>query len=514
MTGAARKLLAAFLLTALTLGSAALYLRLNTVRIVVYHTNDIHGWIMPHGAPKPERSWFSRFRRKQGPEGGMAALAALLGRSPKGYLLVDSGDFLTGTPEVDLSRGDAAIDCMNQLGVQACEIGNHDFDQGQANLRRLSELAKFPFLCANLEDDATAAPPDYVRPYMLRDIGGLRVAIIGLITADTPRETLPGNVKGLYFEPEADALRKTVREVRQAGAKVVIVASHVGFEGEKVLADRIVGVDLILGGHTHAGFTRPYRDPRNGTLIVHNRSELRTVTRTELLVWKRNGRILDWSYRLISLAPARQGEDPAMKAIVERYRARVAPEMDAPIGVASAPLDRKGPETTVGDWQTDILRWYTKSDIAFQNLGGIRADLPAGPVTPRRIYEMEPFPDTLVTLELTGEQVRSVLERAAPGVLQFSGLRAVYDLSPPAGGRVAEATVDGRPLDPGRGYRVALNSFLAAGGDGFDEFLEGRNRRDSGILLRDLFLQFVKKYSPVSSKIDGRIAVSSRAPGR
>jgi 2',3'-cyclic-nucleotide 2'-phosphodiesterase (5'-nucleotidase family) len=447
----------------------------------------------------------------------MAALASLLKRSPKGYLLVDSGDFLTGTPEVDLTGGDAAVECMNAIGVQACAVGNHDFDQGRDNLARLAKLAKFPLLSANLSETATASPPAFVQPFVIRDAGGIKVAVIGLVTSKMEQLTFPENIRGLSFEREEDALRRAVREARLQGAKVVIVAAHVGLEppgaedreGEKFLADRVAGIQLILGGHSHSGLEEPYHDPRSGTLIVHNRSELRTVTRTTLRVWKKTGRIFSWSYKLIPLSPGRQGEDPEMKARVEAYRARIAPEMDAPIGNTVMTLDRSGPETLLGNWQTDILRWWTKADLAFQNIGGIRADLPEGLITPRRIYAMSPFQNTVVTMELTGAQVRSLLEHSvagAPGLLQVSGLRVVYDRSKPAGSRAVEITVSGQPLDDRRTYRAATNNFLAEGGDGFRAFLEGSRVIDRGVLLRELYAQFVRRYSPVSAKLDGRIS--------
>lgn len=503
-----KKTLIAFLLTLFLALGAAFYIFENTVRIVVYHTNDIHGWMMPQKIKEKE---------KEKLVGGFAVLASYLKDKPRGYLLIDSGDFFQGTPEGDLTRGDSVLECMNALGYTAVALGNHEYDLGEENVKRLSRLAKFPFLSANTFDAKTKKGVPYAKPYILKEINGAKVAIIGLTTSNMKNLVFPKNIAGLHFEREVDTLKRVVEEVKKQGAQVILVAAHVGietkesppdFEGEKFLAANVPGIHLILGGHSHFGLESPYQDEKNNTLIAHNRSGLKTVTRTMLRVWKKSGKLFTSRYQLIPLEVEKYGEDSEVKKIVESYQKKVGEKLDVVIGESKMVLDRKGIETLLGNWQTDVMRKFAKTDIAFHNIGGIRADLPEGKLTLRHMYLLSPFGNTVVKMELTGAQIKEILEHSISGrqgVLQVSGIKMVFDKSRPQGERVVEVIVNGKPLEMKKFYRVATNNFVAAGGDGYSTFKFGRKILDTFVTMLENEIEYVKKHSPISAKIEGRI---------
>jgi 2',3'-cyclic-nucleotide 2'-phosphodiesterase (5'-nucleotidase family) len=202
--------------------------------------------------------------------------------------------------------------------------------------------------------------------------------------------------------------------------------------------------------------------------------------------------------------------EPDVSRIVEGYQARLAGEFRRVVGTAEVDLVRNGDaESNVGNLLCDAARTATGADVAFMNAHGIRADLPRGEITMEQVYTVLPFENTLVTVELSGKGILSALERSATlesGMLQVSGMKMRVDLSRPKGGRVSDALIGGAPLDPKRRYRVALNDFLAAGGDRFDSFREGSGAVPGGN-FRDAVLDYLRTRSPVRPRVEGRIIV-------
>jgi 5'-nucleotidase len=204
--------------------------------------------------------------------------------------------------------------------------------------------------------------------------------------------------------------------------------------------------------------------------------------------------------------------DSAWVARVARWNANVEPIAAEVIGDAATALHRRRPESTIGDFICDAMRADVTADIAFQNPGGMRADLDAGPITKGDVYSVMPFDNTIVTMELSGAQVKLALEQSLRGdrVTQVSGVRYRYDPSRPALDRIVELTLaDGSPLDPQKSYVVAVNNFMASGGDQYDALGQGKNRNDTGRLIRDAMYSHVAalkaKGQPLDVRTDGRI---------
>ena len=199
----------------------------------------------------------------------------------------------------------------------------------------------------------------------------------------------------------------------------------------------------------------------------------------------------------------------------KKYTEDITEEMAKVIGSSRGFLpiwlkedERKNGELALGNWQTDVMREWAEANFAFQNIGGIRASIPEGKVTLRNIWELSPFGNTLVTMDLTGKQIKEILENSVSGRfgrMQVSGLRVIFSSEKPKGNRIMNIIVDGGEIDEEKTYKVVTNNFLAKGGDNYETFKEGENIEDTGILLRDVEIDYIKKNSPISAKIEKRI---------
>jgi 5'-nucleotidase/UDP-sugar diphosphatase len=478
----------------------------------ILYLNDFHGYAEPHRtAGSPETV------------GGIAHLAAEVNRLRVGQptLLLSAGDMIQGNQWANLFQGESVVRMMNVLRFDALVVGNHEFDFGVEILKRRIGEAAFPVLGANVE-----GLPE-IRPYVLKEIEGWKVLIIGVVTEDTPVMTHPRNVKGLAFRSPENSIRE-ILTARAAEADVVIVLSHLGLPADRKLARNVKGIHLIVGGHTHTRIEQPMKV--NGTWIVQAWEHGKVLGCLDLNITK--GQIQPVKGGLIDIKPGK-GSVAEIAALVEKYSLRVKAELDEEIGEALVDLEGQGArrqETNLGDLLTDILRMETGSDLAVLNGGGIRTDIPKGPIQVKTVLDVLPFNNFPVVLRLSGKDITEVLEQGLSDLeghggkfLQVSGLRLVYRKSAPVGSRVQEIWINGQPLDQDREYVLATNDFLAAGGDGFSVFKRafpdeasrpdwkpesGTGRvvlYDRGRTIQELVISYIKKQKKVTASTEGRI---------
>lgn len=479
----------------LIVASAALYFfRFDpaAAKITIFHTNDVHGHILPSGDA-----------------GGSAVLSNYLKAQKSPYLLLDAGDVFQGTPEGDLTGGEVPIRIMNELGYDAMTLGNHEFDKGQKQLKKLIEISNFSVLGANVIDKRTKQIVKWLEPYYIKEIYGVKIGILGLVTSAMPYITMPEVRRGLEFETEIDAAKKYMPELKQK-CDIVIALTHMGVESDVLLAKNVDGIDAIVGGHTHSFLNKPVII--NKTAIVQAGASGKCVGKLTLKI--KNKKVERIKYDLIPLSKNKYGENEEIKKLIEILIGGLSKTMETVIGSSSQKLSHtlgalgKNGELPLGNWQADVFRKTTNSAVAFHNIGGIRSDLPEGKITLRHIYELSPFGNTIYTMKLTGAQIKEILENSVSGkfgMLQISGLKFKYDRNKKEGERVVEIIVGSKPISPKKYYSVATNSFIAKGGDGFDTFKKGKDIRDTGIIDRDSQIGWLKKYSPVISKIEDRI---------
>jgi 5'-nucleotidase/UDP-sugar diphosphatase len=456
-----------------------------------------------------------------------------------GFLLLDAGDIFQGTPVGTLTKGEAIIHAMNMLGYDALGIGNHEYDEGVENLRQLSKIAKFPFLSANTIDSKTGKTADYVKPYVIKEVKGLKVAITGLTTADTPISAFPKNVENLKFLPVGPVMEKYVKEAREKGADLVIGLVHMGIpydpeegwreieerkqRGEKKewrlnameLAHQVPGIDLMFCGHIEKGYREPWEDPSHHTLLFQNYGRFTGLGQVTLEVDRETKSISGYSLPAVDGSLITLFEDEfcplnVMCVKVDSLIAEAEKGMDEPVGQTLTRLHRGDAATNLmGHVTVDAMRERTGADFAFTNLGGVRAEISEGEITPRDIFNVLPFGNRVVVINMTGEFLKTVMEWRIKGLragVIMSGARIVFNRSRPDFDRITTFEIGGETLDPKKNYQVATTDYIAQGNIGL-EILKTVPQEDiyyTGVMVRSMVGSYIKKNSPLDPRIDGR----------
>lgn len=431
-------------------------------RAVILHTNDFHGKVHPRGEVGGIRGLDQMVR----------AVRTEVGADR--VLLLDAGDWFQGTPEGNVPKGKMIVDLFSAMKVDAAAVGNHDLDFGEDNLKELITRAKFPVVSSNLVDEA-GETRSYVKPYVMLEAGGIRFGVVGLLTPDT-KNIVPRSVAAnLSFAALADSVRKWIPRMRAEGAECIVVLSHSGVDAEKKLASEVDGIDLVVGGHSHTLLDVPWV-AENGTVVVQAGSYGAHLGRME--VTRREGGGFQITGRPHPVRMSTTGS-PEIEAVFEEYASRVAgPVIDKVIGESPATLakpKRKLPfphSSALGNWLCKTLLDATGKSIAIHNKGGVRADIPVGGVTRRVLFEVSPFGNRVAVCRFKGETLAAIIDRGfaeSNRRLEMVGIDVQWSL---IDGRPQVDTifVNGSELDPDAVYEVATNSYLAEGGDNWDEF--------------------------------------------
>jgi 5'-nucleotidase len=520
------------------------------VTLTILGTNDVHGELLPDelsGGLTTFSGYVLAVRAARADDGGAV-------------LLIDAGDMWQGTLESNLEEGAPVVEVYNALGYTAATIGNHEFDFGpigelatptgpdddpRGALRQRIGEAEFPVLNANIVDSATGDLVDWanVTPSILTEAAGVKVGIIGLITANALRATIAANGIGLEIAPLADAVIREATALRAQGADVVIVTAHAGsdctefgdpldlsscnLDGEIVqVANALPAglVDHIIAGHVHRGIAHVI----NGIAVTSSYSNTYAFDRVDFSINRQTGKIVDrkifapqincpawflannecaWTSNDSEvIRPATYEGRPvqAMTSVVEiaeRAKAFAAAIKAESLGVTlDTPLDLTGnPESSLGNLFTDAVLDRADADIAIHNVsGGIRAILPAGELTFGRVFEMFPFDNRTAIIELSGAELRQVMSAQAKRQKRrvgFSGMRVFINCDD-AATNIEMVLSDGRVIADDDRLRVLANDFLAMGGDGIltpAMPTDGFEYEDDAVLTRDLLVQWFKE---------------------
>jgi 5'-nucleotidase/UDP-sugar diphosphatase len=478
-------------------------------RIQLLHTDDIHGHLDADIVQSANAS--STFRA-----GGMAQLAgqvaAFRARAPERTLLVDAGDAWQGTFISNANKGEAVTKAMNLMRYDALAIGNHEFDWGQEVLAQRAKDAAFPFLAANVIEIKTGASPSYLKPFAVRDLGITRVGIIGLTNPGSATIVKATSVAGLQFQPAADSLRPLIGEV-QKQADIVIVAAHIGALDAAQLARDIPGIDVIVAAHDHLPTQTARLEGR--TTIVDAGAYTQYLGRLEIVVDRATRKMKDAVRGGVLTAIAANPSvkpDPEIARLVDERRADAEKYTSRVVGRSTEPLNNIREETGFGNLITDAFVEYGrqqgwKTDVAFYNMAGVRASFPPGELRFGQLYEALPFSNTVVNVDLTGENLREVIDRAVcvTGRLHMAGVVVSYRFDGGTPSCVRSIIVGGAPLDPARTYHVATIDYLLLGGDGHTTFKRGTNVIYGDVEV-DVVAAYITSHSPVSPKVEGRLA--------
>jgi 5'-nucleotidase len=490
--------------------------------------NDLHGNLQPPiGSSARVQLGGGKMEENAGGAAYLARHVDLLREKQRHSVLLSTGDSLGASPLPSaLFHDEPTVEVLNAMGVRASVVGNHEFDEGLAELRRIEhggchptdgcqfrtsyEGTDFPFLGANVTFES--GKPAF-QPFSIQRRGGVKIGVIGVTLQDLPDVVTPTAVAGLEFTDEVAAINRTSRLLQRMGVKAQVVLMHQGDEtsgtggpnscelGEERLAQQIASrasarVDAFFAGHTHQAENCVVIDPAGRPRpLIQGLSFGRLVSVVDLTISTRTKDVIRSRTKAENVIVTRAVEpDPEVQAIVERAETQSAPLGNRPVGSITADVVRApaaSGESPLGNVIADAQLAATADNgaqIAMTNPGGIRADLVAvsskagegdGVVTYGEAYAVQPFGNVLQTITLTGAQLDAVLEQqwqegGVVRILQISdSLNYTWSTSAPTGSKVSDITVAGQPVDPAASYRVTVNNFLAAGGDGFTVFADG-----------------------------------------
>jgi 2',3'-cyclic-nucleotide 2'-phosphodiesterase (5'-nucleotidase family) len=475
----------------------------NYKKIDILSTNDFHGNV------------------RGGYEAGAANFAAVIDyykkQNPEGTILVSGGDSYQGTPVSTLNHGAPVIELFNYLGYTASAIGNHEFDWGQDILAEITHKADYKFVAANLYNKNTDQVVDYAKPYIITEVNGVKVGIIGISTPDTLTSVMPTNIENLEFRDPAIVINKVAPKLRAAGADLIIVLSHMPgntdwttgeVSGELIeVAKEVDGIDGMIGGHSHDTVTATV----NGIPIVEAYKHGRRIGHLSYFVNTETDEVvtIEPTTHAVRKTKLNISLDKKAQAIVDKYQKVIEPIMNEVLTTSKVPLKREYNDiSNMGVLVTDAIKEYTQADVVFQNAGGLRVDIPAGKVKVEQIYSLLPFGNTVVTTEMTGQQIIDILEQSFTldkGMMQLSGLRVIYDPNKAKYNRVISVQLaDGTPLQLAKKYKVATNNFLAVGGDKFNTFKEVEFT-NSYKEIKEIVIEYLRAKGTINPKVDNRV---------
>jgi 5'-nucleotidase len=435
------------------------------VRVTLLQVNDVYQF-----APVDQKT-----------KGGLARLLTLkksIQQQNPNTLLLLSGDTISPSVESITYKGAQMIDAWNAIGLDYSTFGNHEFDFGPEVLLERIKESKFGWIAANVIDTRTGQPFGGVEPFVIREFGGVKVGIFGLVLPETKTTSRPG--PNVEFRNSCEVAKQMVAQIHERGAKVVVALTHLSMREDKEVA-RCADVDLIIGGHEHTLLeSHAGRAP-----IFKMTADARELGQIDLNISQTTGELESIDWKVIPITD-KTVEAPEFAAVNRKY-AKLLAELEKRVGRTSVALDARSAqgrtrETNVGNFITDAYRKATAADVALMNGGSIRADelIPAGPLTVRDVLSMLPFKNKLVKIEITGATLRAALEHgvsrsaedAEPGGFpQVSGIQFSFDASRPAGSRIVDVKVNGLPLNETRKYTLTTSTFIAFdGGDGYSMF--------------------------------------------
>jgi 5'-nucleotidase len=522
------------------------------VELRILAINDFHGYLRPPPggiriADPDDKS--KKIAVEAGGAEQMATLVKQLRAGAKNTIFVAAGDLIGASPFLSaLFHDEPTIESLSMMGLEVASVGNHEFDEGKEELLRMQNGgchptdgcqgphpflgAKFRYLAASTIEKNTGKT--VFPPYAIRQFEGIPVAFIGLTLKGTPNLVSPVGVAGLEFKDEADTVNALVPELKARGVEAIVVLIHEGGfpTGDYNECPGISGpivdivrkfdkaVDVVISGHTH----QAYICEIDGRLVTSGDKYGTLVTAIDVRLDPATRDIISARADNVIVRTNAYARDPEQTALISSYDKVAAPIANRPAGSITETLSRApndAGESALGDIVADAQLGATRADedggavIAFTNPGGVRTDIPKradGTVSYADVFSSQPFRNQLVTLTLTGAQIKNALEQQwldpkRPRILQVSkGFSYAWDNARPYGERVLadRMSLNGKPIDPAKAYRVTVNNYLAVGGDGFTVLKEGSGQQ-FGIYDVDALYGYFQANSPISPVAPDRI---------
>ncbi|MBU3143532.1 5'-nucleotidase C-terminal domain-containing protein [Clostridium sp. CF012] len=427
-------------------------------------------------------------------------------------IVVSGGDSYQGSAMSNLTYGKPVNEMMKSVGVVASAVGNHEFDWGTDKIAKWAQEGGYKFLASNIYDKKTGKPVTWAEPYMIVEKGGVKIGLVGIATPETEFKTKPENVKNLEFKNPAASAKEWAKVAKDKGADVVIALTHLGafqdkdgkITGEATQLCGLPNIDAVISAHTHQTVSGVV----NGIPVVQAYNTGRTLGKLTIKI--------DASGKLAGIVPSVDNlynrpttlvEDAAVKAIADKYTKELQPILGEVLGKTDKelPHDRNVPGTSLlGQWTTDVMRKKAGTQIGITNGGGLRVPVAAGNITMGNMYEVMPFDNTLVKMELKGSDLKRVIENGIGnkeiGWVQVGGVKVYYNEKAEFGQRITAMVLEnGTPVDMKKTYSVVTNDFMFTGGDKYD-FKGAIKALDMMIPIREALVSELKQVKAISVK--------------
>ncbi len=468
--------------------------------ITILHTNDIHANFIPH-----EATWIRETPKPM--VGGINELSFALDSIRKinnATLYLDAGDIMTGNPiteyEYKGALGGALFEMMNMIGCEAWCLGNHDFDLGQQNLLKLTAIAKFPTLSANVVNDKNEYPVNN-KPYVIIEKNGLKIGIIGVMSQGLYNLVNQTMLVGIKVLSPVETTQKFIDEL-QTKTDLIIALTHEGVDDDSVLAMNVHGLNIIVGGHSHTRLKKPKFI--NGVIIVQTGSYCENLGVLDVTV--ENKKVTQYNGQLIQLWYNSGRPKTEVSTFIDSVQHGIEKDYSQVIGTLKGDWMRNdNGESGIGDFLADAQREAAHADIGFMNNAGIRKNLSAGPITKRDIFEILPFRNILTTFQLSGTEVKTIvlnyIEKHAR--IQTSGIRCEWKHGADGNTEIVKLEINGKPFDENATYTGAASDYMV-----------GEAKRYLGVeILHPIYLQQTV-FESIEKKVQDEKEIESKIENR
>lgn len=490
----------------------------------IVHTNDTHSQIDP-------------LEVDMKPSGGVrerAAFIEMLSQEDPETMYFDAGDMMQGTPYYNIYKGVVEVELMNMQGLIATTLGNHEFDNGMESLDSILQARKFKVLCCNYDCTGTPLERD-VEESMILERKGVKIGVTGVST-DPDNLIFKKYWNGITYYDPSECANRVAGKLRAQGCDLIILISHVGYEHsdnsrkDRWIAQNSKDIDLIIGGHTHTnienGVSVPNKEGRP-VMITQTGAKAEPIGKIEIQMQKNTGNTPNkWMVKEIKcskLHPEMYDLSNYARKIEEfiaPYRDSIEELMNNEIGYADETLKRARPQGKENNLIADVLYQYGQKlhpeqmDMSVMNFGGIRAPLSKGPITMGDIFRILPFENYLSICSMTGATMERLIRQTAGKKLEcFGGPIEIHLETHNDKTEATKILCHGKPIHPDSIYWVTTVDYVSEGNDGMTAFMDSKKILNTGILVRDMMIEYVKEQTAagkhINSKLDGRVVMDN-----
>jgi 2',3'-cyclic-nucleotide 2'-phosphodiesterase (5'-nucleotidase family) len=494
-----------FIITLLIVGNSCAS---NTLEVVIAHNGAVYGNI------------FSSAENQDGEikyKGGAVLLSTQIKKlrdetsANNGlFLFLNSGSLWHGSNEAELTKGKSIVEVYNQIGLDAMTIGNREFGFGYDVFKQRTSQAKFDILSANIASKSKKFPRN-IKSFIIKEIQGIKIGIIGLTNPDLIDRVNPNAVKDFNFTDYAAAAHKTVKKLKKKGVQFVVILSHLLPDKDKILAKKVKDIDLIIGRAVEPSMTKEYKLSELNKIpyaLVNPKGYDLGVFKLKFN--KNTKKFISHDWKVIKLNSDNTKPDKEIIKLVQKYAVRYDKLANKKLGKSNTNfyVDWKDirRERLLGNLITDIIKKELKVDFALINTGSVR-DLNKGVIKLKDLFNAIPFEDNLVSVKMTGEFLLKIIKKGLvsdkKGGWQVSrNVNLVYNSNKKKGSILKSIRIDNKPIINSKLYFVGTTGYIS---DLYNEFKKGKNFKTASLSIRDLFKNHIEKNSPISAKLEDRI---------